>query len=530
MTMDENAFFRQATLHICSSLDIERALYKCLQYIGQTIPVADMHLNLFEPGVNLVRNLARVARDGIRPPRPPVPMTREAIRTIESGSRITGGVKIIAHADLDPVARLLNLHREFPEESILIMILIIEGEQLGTLTLAAEAGKRFSEAHAGLIGLLRDPLAVAMSNALRYREVVKLKEMVDAENRELSLELRYYSGDQIVGAEYGLKGVMEMVRQVAPLDSPVMLLGETGVGKEVIANAVHYSSPRKRGPFVKVNCGAIPDNLLDSELFGHEKGSFTGAVARSLGRFERADGGTIFLDEIAELPPQAQVRLLRVLQHKEVERVGGSRPLPVDVRVVTATHRNLESLIRNGAFREDLWYRLNIFPISIPPLRHRKADIPALVHHFVERKARELKIHPPPPVSAEGIERLKAYPWPGNVRELENFVERELIRSRGIGSNRPLNFFHLDLPERNGQSVQLIEPNRQLLSLNEAMSLHIQRALEMAGGKIYGPNGAGRLLSINPNTLRSRMRKLGIPSGRSQSPPGRMNRTLPTRL
>jgi len=517
MKVNENEFFRQATLRICSSLDIEKALFKCLRYIDQFIPVADMHLDLFEPGTNVVRNLARVTRDGIIPPTQPVPMTREAIRTIESGTQIKGGVKIIAHADKDPVARLMNLHKEFPEESILIMILIIEGEQLGTMAMAAEEGKRFSKMHAGLIALLREPLAIAMSNALRYREVLKLKEIVDAENRELNRELRYYSGDRIVGAKNGLKGVMEMVRQVAPLNSPVMLLGETGVGKEVIANAIHYSSPRKSGPFVKVNCGAIPDNLLDSELFGHEKGAFTGAIAKKWGRFERADGGTIFLDELAELPLQAQVRLLRVIQHKEIERVGGTRSMPIDVRIITATHRNLELLIRNGAFREDLWYRLNIFPISIPPLRHRKVDIPAMVDHFVERKSKELKLHTPPPVSAGGIERLKAYQWPGNVRELENFVERELILSRDIQAGRNLNFFHLDDPEPNGQTRRLVESKPNLLFLDEAIKHHIKRALEMTGGKIYGPDGAGKLLNINPNTLRSRMRKLGISFGQKKS-------------
>ncbi|MCP4688876.1 MAG: AAA domain-containing protein [Desulfobacterales bacterium] len=525
MKVDENEFFRQATLRICGSLDIEKALLKCLRYITRFLPVADMHLSLFEPGVNVIRNLARVGPDGVLSPHPPAPMNQDAIRRIRS-HQVEGGVKIIAHADLDPVARLMNLHREYPEESILVMILIIEGEQLGSLVMAAEEGERFSETHAGLIATLREPLGVAMSNALRYREVLKLKEMVDAENRELNRELRYRSGDQIVGAEYGLKGVMEMVRQVASLDSPVMLLGETGVGKEVIANAIHYSSRRKDGAFVKVNCGAIPENLLDSELFGHEKGAFTGAIAQKRGRFERADGGTIFLDEVAELPIQAQVRLLRVLQNKEIERVGGERSLPINARIITATHRNLESMIRGGAFREDLWYRLNIFPISIPPLRGRKADIPALVDHFVERKSKELKLHTPPPISDAGIERLKAYHWPGNVRELENFVERELIRRRGVQTGRPLDFFHMDGSGPIEPVHRLVDSKPDLLSLDEAMARHIKRALELTGGKIHGPDGAGRLLGVNPNTLRGRMRKMGIPFGAPHGPrpPTRLKR------
>ena len=214
--------------------------------------------------------------------------------------------------------------------------------------------------------------------------------MLADDNRYLYDELRSVSGDEIIGSDFGLKTVMEMVRQVAPLDSPVLLLGETGTGKEVIANAIHYSSPRKDGPFIKVNCGAIPETLLDSELFGHEKGAFTGAISQKRGRFERADKGTIFLDEIGELPLQAQVRLLSVLQTREIERVGGTSPIPVDIRIISATHRDLEEMIASRRFREDLWFRLNVFPITIPPLRQRREDIPALLHHLMERKSREL--------------------------------------------------------------------------------------------------------------------------------------------
>ena len=219
-----------------------------------------------------------------------------------------------------------------------------------------------------------------------------------------------------------------MVRLVASLNSPVLLLGETGVGKEVIANAIHYSSPRKDGPFIKVNCGAIPDTLIDSELFGHEEGAFTGATTKKRGRFERAHKGTILLDEIGELPPPAQIRLLRVIQNKEVERVGGTKPIPVDIRVIAATHRNLKEMVSKNEFREDLWFRLNVFPITIPPLRERKEDIHALVQHFAERKSKELKFHTVPTLATGAIDRLKSYHWPGNVRELENVVERALIQ------------------------------------------------------------------------------------------------------
>jgi len=357
---------------------------------------------------------------------------------------------------------------------------------------------------------LREPFSIAISNALRYEEVVKLKEIVDVENRELSRELRGFSVSEIVGADFGLRDVMEMVRQVAPLDSPVILLGETGTGKELIANTIHYTSSRRSGPLIKVNCGAIPENLIDSELFGHERGAFTGAITQKKGRFERADAGTVFLDEVGELPLQAQLRLLRVLQEKEIERVGGTKTIPVDVRVIAATHRDLAELVRTGMFREDLWFRLNVFPITLPPLRQRKEDIPALVNHFLEKKSKDLKVYPPPTVSIEEVERLKAYSWPGNIRELENLIERELIRMRGKKRGERLTFEPLEVLERSNASS--LEPEREgnLLTLDEAMSGQIRQALQRCNGKVSGPRGAAQLLGINPNTLRSRMRKLGM--------------------
>jgi transcriptional regulator with PAS, ATPase and Fis domain len=310
---------------------------------------------------------------------------------------------------------------------------------------------------------------------------------------------------------------MEMVQQVAPLDSPVLLLGETGTGKEVIANAIHYSSPRKDGPFIKVNCGAIPETLLDSELFGHEKGAFTGAISQRRGRFERADKGTIFLDEIGELPPQAQVRLLHVLQKKEIERVGGTSSIPVDIRVISATHRNLEEMIASGRFREDLWFRLNVFPIMIPPLRQRREDIPALVHHFIDRKSLELKLTERPVLAPGTIDQLIAYDWPGNVRELENMVERALIKHRGgVLSFEAL----LPVAVSGGrEEVQEVGQNQPQLSLDEINARYIRQAMKLAQGKINGPRGAAQILGIHPNTLRKRMNKLGIPYGRKSWQP-----------
>ena len=509
MTLDENEFFRQATLRICSSLDIEKALSSCLQYIRLFMPASEMFLGLLEPGTGVLRSLGIVDYGGNKKSIPLTPLSREAIREIESDAR-SGDIKTIDWARYPSLTKALHPYIDLSNRSGLLMELQIENKPLGAFSILGEGKAMFTKAHVHLVSLLQEPLSIAMSNALRYEEVVKLKDIVDAENRELSRELRHFSGGEIVGADYGLKATMEMVRQVAPLNSPVLLLGETGVGKEVIANAIHYTSSRSSGPCIKVNCGAIPDNLLDSELFGHERGAFTGAINQKKGRFERADKGSIFLDEIGELPLQAQVRLLRVLQHKEIERVGGTKTITVDVRIIAATHRSMEEMVRSGAFREDLWFRLNVFPITIPPLRHRKEDIPALVHHFIERKSKDLKIYPPPSISAEEVKRLQAYHWPGNIRELENLVERELIHKRGKEQYGRLTFEHFDIPQKGDDPGMLHNGDSSILALDDAVSQHIRRALEKSNGKICGAGGAAQLLGTNPSTLRNRMIKLGI--------------------
>jgi transcriptional regulator with GAF, ATPase, and Fis domain len=509
MVLDKNEFFRQATLQICSSLDVDKALTNFWAYIRLFIPVSRVYLCMIDPGTGILSSLANVDQAGSKIAFPPTPLSRAAIQELESARKV-GGVNTSYWNEQSEIVKILRRDFDLSNHSVLAMDLVLEGKRLGFLALDAEGKVTFTQEHLDLVSLLREPFSIAMSNALRYEEVIKLKDLVDAENRELSRELRGFSSSEIVGAEYGLKNVMEMVRQVAPLNSPVILLGETGVGKEVIANAIHYSSSRRGGPLVKVNCGAIPDSLVDGELFGHEKGAFTGAITQKKGRFERADTGTIFLDEIAELPPQAQVRLLRVLQEKEIERVGGTKTIPVNVRIIAATHRDMAESVRTGVFREDLWFRLNVFPITLPPLRHRKEDIPALVHHFTEKKSKELKIYPPPSVPIEEIERLKACQWPGNIRELENLIERELIHMRGKGKNERLIFEHFDVLKKFDNVGMPHKSDHNLLTADEAMSRHIRQALQISRGKISGEGGAAQLLGINSNTLRSRMRKLGI--------------------
>jgi transcriptional regulator with GAF, ATPase, and Fis domain len=520
MKVNENVFFREATLRLCSSLDIETALKNCFEYIRGFIPVIRMSLHILDADLNLLRFVASVGTD--------LPEGSEQVLRLpekgrnERAALLKNGEVVQIMNEPDPklgspeILKRLGLK---PNISAMSMALKLEGNRIGSLGLSTDGLNQYTDEHARLLQLLHGPFAIAMSNALKHQEVIRFKDMLADDNRYLFDELRSILGDEIIGSDFGLKAVMEMVHQVAPLDSPVLLLGETGTGKEVIANAIHYSSPRKDGPFIKVNCGAIPETLLDSELFGHEKGAFTGAIGQRRGRFERADRGTIFLDEIGELPPQAQVRLLHVLQKKEIERVGGTSPIPVNIRIISATHRNLEEMIASGRFREDLWFRLNVFPITIPPLRQRREDVPALVHHFIDRKSMELKLTERPVLAPGALERLIACDWPGNVRELENVIERALIQNRGgVLSFETL----LPLAFSGGRNV--VEDsgrNRSLLSLDEMNARHIRRALEIARGKINGPGGAAQILGLHPNTLRKRMNKLGIPYGRRSWQPSK---------
>jgi hydrogenase-4 transcriptional activator len=327
----------------------------------------------------------------------------------------------------------------------------------------------------------------------------------------------------IIGESAGLALVMERVAQVALTAAPVLILGETGSGKEVIARAVHSRSQRPMGPVVRVNCGAIPPDLIDSELFGHERGSFTGATATRKGWFERADGGTLFLDEIGELPLAAQVRLLRVLQDGTLERVGGHQTITVDVRIVAATHRHLETMVAEGRFREDLWYRLSVFPIRLPSLREHMEDLPALATHFAERAGRRLG-GSGLTVSCEDLDLLRSYSWPGNVRELAAIIERASILGNGtrLEIAAALGDFATSLASRppaaksqvtrTPPSTANAEPNelQSILTLDAAMAQHIRRALQACHGRVEGQFGAAKVLGINPHTLRARMRKLGV--------------------
>lgn len=521
MTMDDQKFFHEATLRICGSLDIDVALRQCFLFLRETFPLDKMFLNIFDLDLGIVETIARADDSGGQVifaktilPEQARSFFAEVLTRAEKNPYIYTVARMRDHITGLHVSATLGIQ----DSGALVLFPKLTHQTLGAVILTNRAGQPYSEDHVRLLELLNEPFAIAISNYSRFREISRLRDLLEEENRYLSEEMRKQIGEEIIGDSFGLKTVMDMVRQVAPLSSPVLLLGETGVGKEVIANAIHRWSPRRGGPFIKVNCGAIPETLVDSELFGHEKGAFTGAVAQKRGRFERAHRGTIFLDEIGDLPQGAQTRLLRILQEKEYERVGGSQTLTVDVRVIAATHRNLEAMIADGRFREDLYFRIRVFPISIPPLRDRIADIPAFVHYFIHQKAKEMSLAHIPSLAPGALNLLTGYPWPGNVRELQNAVERELIVHRG----QPLSFANLIGPGPQTVAVSR-EPSGAAGSLNSAISRHILKALEAACGKIEGPNGAARLLEIHPSTLRKKMKKLGIPFGRNtppKAPPG----------
>ena len=337
-----------------------------------------------------------------------------------------------------------------------------------------------------------------LKNALN--EINQLKERIQAENIYLQEEIKHNSNfEEILGQSSKLKKVFHQVEQVAPTDTTVLLLGETGTGKELFARSIHDLSQRKERPLVKVNCTALPINLIESELFGHEKGSFTGASSRRIGRFELAHGGTIFLDEIGELSLDLQVKLLRVVQEGEFERLGGSTTISVDVRIIAATHRNLNEMVSKGEFREDLFYRLNVFPMTLPPLRERGKDISIIVQAFVDKFAQKMG-KPIDTIHQKTMDELGSYSWPGNVRELENVIERAVILSNNSVLKLQDRLIHTNSEEA----------DTNLKTFSDMEKDHIIKVLEHTNWRVSGEQGAATILEIHPNTLRSRMSKLGI--------------------
>ena len=375
---------------------------------------------------------------------------------------------------------------------------------LGTLELARTTGDVWTDEDVDFLVQVARQIAIAVENALAYRQLQEIKERLATEKLYLEDEIRLeHNNGNMVGEGAAFQSVLKGVQIVAPTDATVLILGETGTGKELVARAIHEMSSRSRGSFVKVNCAAIPGSLLESELFGHEKGSFTGAVAQKIGRFELADHGTLFLDEIGEMPLELQPKLLRAIQDQEFERVGGNRTIRTNVRFVAATNRDLKAMVDENRFRADLYYRLHVFPVNVPPLRERREDIPLLTRYFVQKHAQRLdrKIDRIP---TQAMEALTRYDWPGNIRELQNVIERSVILS-----NR--SELRVDMPEMIGGASPSVPRGRASSEAKDAAErAQILQALKDARGIVGGPSGAAARLGLRRTTLQSRMRKLNI--------------------
>jgi formate hydrogenlyase transcriptional activator len=372
----------------------------------------------------------------------------------------------------------------------------------GALNVGRRRADAFGQDEIDLLSQVAQQIVIAVDNALAYRQIAELKDKLAEEKLYLEDEIKTeYNFEEIVGESAALKRVLKQLEIVAPTDSTVLIQGETGTGKELVARALHNLGGRRERTFVKLNCAAIPMGLVESELFGHEKGAFTGAIAQKLGRFELANGGTLFLDEVGDVPLELQSKLLRVLQEQEFERLGSTRTIRVDVRLVAATNRDLHQMVADRQFRSDLYYRLNVFPIVVPPLRERAEDIPTLVRHFASKYARRMK-KTLESVPSEAMEALNRYAWPGNIRELENFIERAVILSPGPT---------LQIPLAELKQSKNTPPAAQSMSLTAAEAAHIQRVLKETNGVIGGHSGAAARLGMKRTTLHAKIKKLGIP-------------------
>jgi formate hydrogenlyase transcriptional activator len=508
---------------IITNLTQEALLRSIADAVRPSIPFDRCAITLYKPETDTFRFLAvegALRSDYFQP-------------GLEVGRTETSASWVFDHQQ--PLRRNLAEEQRFANEvrlhaeglrSLCVVPLILRGKSIGALSVVSRKMDQYSEADAQFLQEVAIQVALAIENMKSYEEIATLKGRLEKENIYLREEIRVERNfEEIVGNSPALLAVLRAVEQVAPTDSTVLICGETGTGKELIARAIHNRSPRKDRALVSVNCSAISAGLVESELFGHLKGAFTGAIERRIGRFELANGGTIFLDEIGELPLETQAKLLRVLQEQEFEPVGSSRPLRVDVRVIAATNRNLREEVAAGRFRSDLFYRLNVLPLQLPPLRERRSDIPQLVALCVSRFAKRFgkKVEG---VSQETMARLVGYPWPGNVRELQNVIERAVVLSAGAILRLDKDLVPVAASEGSLETVEIPAQEAKLAAsspaklptLEEVERSHILAALQHADGVVDGPKGAAKILDLHPNTLRHRMSKLGIQRSSHRQP------------
>jgi formate hydrogenlyase transcriptional activator len=484
--------------------NLRRVMSCDLAGVGVPDPENDKHLRLY--ALDFAESKGFVKEDALIPIEGTPPGT-----AFKTGEPIVGMMRDLYSAILDspPIAGGLNMGCVLPLTS--------RGRTHGVLLLGRRNENTFNQDDIKFLIQVAGQVAIAVENALAYKKIAELKEKLTQEKLYLEDEIRTeLNFEEIVGKSAALRQILQQVATVAPTDSTVLIYGETGTGKELIARAIHNLSSRQSNAFVKLNCAAIPTGLLESELFGHEKGAFTGAIAQRIGRFELANRGTVFLDEVGEIPLELQPKLLRVLQEREFERLGSTRTLTTDARLIAATNRDLASMVEEQKFRSDLFYRLNVFPVRVPSLRERPEDIPLLVRHFAEQCARRMnkKIET---ISSEALKQMRQYHWPGNIRELQNVIERAVILSAGPVLNIPLG----EIQSR--PSTMAIHRNGTLNNkpgslagqnirtvLEETERKHILSVLAQTNWVVAGPNGAATRLGMKRSTLQLRMRKLGL--------------------
>jgi PAS domain S-box-containing protein len=499
----QESVIAELSVLLLANVDIRKMLGAFSASIRQTVPHDAATLGLYDAATNKLRIqfLASSAESGINQG----DVLLDADASPAGQAFRTRRPLILNKIDRWPFAPESVKHlTALGMQSGLWVPLLHRERVLGTITVASRNENAFTQHDAEMLAKVAGQVAMAVNNALAFKQIAELRDRLDQEKQylqdELNLDHRF---EDIVGESTGLRNVLRQIETVAPTDATVLIQGETGTGKELLARATHRLSPRSERTFIKLNCAAIPAGLIESELFGHEKGAFTGAIARKIGRLELAHDGTLFLDEVGELPLDLQPKLLRALQEREIERVGGTRPIPVNVRLIAATNRDLAKMVAEKEFRSDLYYRLKVFPVFAPPLRDRSADIPVLVRHFVSRHARRMG-KTIETIPEEAMAALVAWKWPGNIRELENFLERAVILTRGTALHVPLAELE-DMEEEEEEAAALSNP-----TLHAAEREHILRALREARGIIGGPGGAAERLGLKRTTLNSKMKKLAI--------------------
>ena len=546
--------YQEVTLAITSTLDMDLAWERTFTVLHRFFPLTAISFHEYRQDLGALKIYFLCTPNGCFYLDLLVPLSKDEARKMNEIRKPREQILIDLNHKEDigrTISRALKGYVPDLPRACLVNMLSIGDDLLTNMSFLGECPYCFTHEHVRMIEPLLSPLSLAMSNLMQFKMNAEFQQKLVLKNTQLEAKRDLLPEGILIGATGGLTDLFDSVHKLASRDTPVLITGETGTGKDIIATMIQRLSSRKTGAFIKVNCGALPDTLLDSELFGAEKGAFTGANVSRPGRFEQADGGTIFLDEIGELSLQAQVRLLRVLQSKEVERLGAVKSRPVDVRIIAATNRSLENMLQAGTFREDLYYRLNVFRLHVPPLRDRPEDIIALMQHFVRKYAARFNL-PPPKLDVSSLDHVMAYSWPGNVRELENLVERAMV----LDPSAPVNLttflpkdksWYLSQIHKEGFLESIIDERLNLVlkkhglptqptsdvspsstkeafasnslehddnffgqGLDGIMAQAIKQAIRQCGGKINGARGAAELLRINPSTLRQRMRKMNI--------------------